>query len=148
MSASDRTSQRESTTSPNRYTLDEFDREFPDDAACLTWLVGHLYPDGITCPKCERITAHYRVKGRPCYACEYCGHHEYPMTGTIFERSSTSLRIWFRGFLLLSQTNCGIAAKHLERELGVTDKTARRMFNKICSALADDVDSSSEATSR
>ena len=32
---------------------------------------------------------------------------------------------------LITSTRCGISAKHLERELGVHDKTAWRMFNKI-----------------
>ena len=38
----------------------------------------------------------------------------------------------------MSQTRCGISAKQLERELGVTYKTAWRMFNKIRSLLEQD----------
>jgi transposase-like protein len=139
MSQSNRRNPRRAATSESRYSFYEFDRDFPDDAACLEWLVGHLYPGGITCPKCQKVTPHYRVKARACFACEHCGHHEYPMAGTIFENSSTSLRLWFHGFFLMSQTRCGISAKQLERELGVTYKTAWRMFNKIRSVLADDV---------
>jgi hypothetical protein len=141
VSISDRNHPRGSTASQIRYTIYDFDREFPDDTACLEWLVGHLYPSGVSCPKCERVTPHYRVASRPCYACQFCGHHEYPMKGTIFENSATSLRLWFYGFFLMSQTRCGISAKQLERELGVTYKTAWRMFNKIRSVLADYVDS-------
>ena len=40
----------------------------------------------------------------------------------------------------MSQTHCGISAKQLERELGVTYKTAWRMVNKIRSLLQDDND--------
>ena len=138
MSQSSRTLPKRGTASESRYSFYEFDRDFPDDAACLEWLVGHLYPDGIACPKCAKVTPHHRVKARPCYACQFCGHHEYPMRGTIFENSATSLRLWFHGFFLMSQTRCGISAKQLERELGVTYKTAWRMFHKIRSLLADD----------
>src|ERR1017187_944744 len=138
MSQSNRRNPRRAASSESRYSFYEFDRDFPDDAACLEWLVGHLYPGGITCPKCQKVTPHYRVKARPCFACEHCGHHEYPMAGTIFENSSTSLRLWFHGFFLMSQTRCGISAKQLERELGVTYKTAWRMFNKIRSVLTED----------
>jgi transposase len=140
MARSGRYNPRRSTASQSRYTFYEFDRDFPDDGACFEWLTRHLYPEGITCPKCQRVTSHYRVKGRTALACQNCGHHEYPLAGTIFQGSSTSLRLWFHGFYLMSQTRCGISAKQLERELGVTYKCAWRMFNKIRSVLADDVD--------
>ncbi len=113
----------------------EFMEQFPDDGACLEHLVGRLYPDGIYCPKCERVTKHHRETNRPSYACQYCGHHEHPLVGTIFENSATSLRLWFYAIYLMSSTRCGISAKQLERELGVTYKTAWRMFHKIRSLL-------------
>jgi len=113
----------------------EFMEHFPDDGACLEYLVGRLYPDGMYCPTCERVTKHHRETNRPSYACQYCGHHEHPLVGTIFENSATSLRLWFYGIYLMSSTRCGISAKQLERELGVTYKTAWRMFHKIRSLL-------------
>ncbi len=113
----------------------EFNQEFPDDAACLEWLKNRLYPDGIFCPKCEKITKHHRVKNRPSYSCQFCGHHEHPMRGTIFQDSATSLKLWFHGIFLMASTRCGISAKQLERELGVTYKCAWRMFNRIRSML-------------
>jgi transposase len=48
--------------------------------------------------------------------------------------------LWFYAVFLMAQTRCGISAKQLERELGVTYKTAWRMFNKIRSMLQDDGD--------
>ncbi len=118
----------------------EFNAEFPDDATCLDWLVGHRYPDGIYCPKCERITKHHRVKSRPAYSCQFCGHYEYPMRGTIFQDSSTSLRLWFHAMYLMASTRCGISAKQLEREVGVSYPTALRMFRQIRSMLGQDPD--------
>ena len=113
----------------------EFDREFPNDAACLEWLKNRLYPDGIFCPKCQKITKHHRVANRPSYSCQFCGHHEHPMRGTIFQDSATSLKLWFHAIFLMASTRCGISAKQLERELGVTYKCAWRMFNRIRSML-------------
>ncbi len=69
------------------------------------------------------------------YACRYCGHHEHPLVGTIFENSATSLKLWFYAMYLMASTRCGISAKQLELELGVTYKTAWRMFHKIRSLL-------------
>jgi transposase len=131
MSKVDRNNPKRSTASESRYTLFEFERDFPDDAACLAYLVAELYPDGIFCPKCDRVTKHHREKSRPSYSCQFCGHREHPMKGTIFQDSATSLRLWFYAIYLMASTRCGISAKQLERELGVTYKTAYRMFKQI-----------------
>jgi transposase-like protein len=138
MSKVDRNNPQRALSSESRYTLMDFDRDFPDDAACMAWLVGHLYPDGIFCPKCGKVTKHHRVAKRTSYACQFCGHQEYPLAGTIFQDSATSLKLWFHAFFLMAQTRCGISAKQLERELGVTYKTAWRMFRKIRSLLQDE----------
>jgi hypothetical protein len=60
------------------------------------------------------------------------------MKGTIFEKSTTSLHLWFYAIYLIASTRCGISAKQLERELGVTYKTAHRMFKKIRTELMND----------
>ena len=134
----DRNAPIRARSSESTTTLFEFEREFPDDATCLQWLVGYLYPDGIYCPKCERVTKHHRVKSRTCFECQFCGHQEYPMKGTIFEGSSTSLRLWFYAIYLMASTRCGISAKQLEREIGVSYPTAWRMFKQIRSMLGDE----------
>jgi len=118
----------------------EFERQFPDDAACLEWLVAKLYPNGIYCPTCERVTKHHRESQRPAYKCQYCGHHEHPMRGTIFQDSATSLKLWFYAMYLMATTRCGISAKQIEREIGCTYKTAWRMFKQIRSMLDEDGD--------
>jgi hypothetical protein len=47
------------------------------------------------------------------------------------EKSSTLLHLWFYAMYLMTSTRCGISAKQLERELGVTYKTAWRMAHLI-----------------
>ncbi len=124
--------------SDSTYTRDELRRDFPNDYVALDWLKNYLYPNGITCPKCKEVTKHHRVASRPSYSCDRCGHHVHPTAGTIFHKSSTSLALWFEAIYLMSSTRCGISAKHLERELGVTYKTAWRMFHQIRTLLAED----------
>jgi len=128
--------------SESTYSLMEFLADYPDDAVCLDFLWRKRFaPDGHTetCPKCQRERRFHRVKSRPSYSCDSCGWHLHPLKGTIFEKSSTSLRLWFYAIYLMTSTRCGVSAKHLERELGVTYKTAWRMFNKIRNVLmADD----------
>jgi transposase-like protein len=140
MSKSNRNNPIRSGASDGTFSMMEFERAFPDDAACLEWLKNWLYPDGIFCPKCQKITKHHRVAKRPVYACQNCGHHEHPMSGTIFQDSATSLKLWFHAIFLMASTRCGISAKQLERELGVTYKCAWRMFKQIRSMLDEDGD--------
>jgi transposase len=138
MGKTNRNAPRNAKSSEATTTLLDFERRFPDDAACLDVLVGMLYPDGIYCPKCEKVTKHHRVRSRTCFECQFCGHQEYPMKGTIFEGSSTSLRYWFYAMYLMASTRCGISAKQLEREIGVSYPTAWRMFNRIRSLLSQE----------
>jgi transposase len=137
MSKVNRNDPKRSKSSDSKTALMEFEEMFPNDAACLEYLVKALYPNGIHCPKCQKVTKHYRDTGRPSYTCEFCGHHVHPMAGTIFQDSATSLKLWFYAIYLMSSTRCGISAKQLERELGVTYKTAWRMFNRIRSLMSN-----------
>src|SRR5438309_5578260 len=137
MSKVNRNDPKRSSASESRTSLMEFEQQFPNDPACLDYLVRTLYPNGIFCPKCRKITKRYRDDKRPSYSCEFCGHHEHPTVGTIFQDSATSLKLWFYAMYLMASTRCGISAKQLERELGVTYKTAWRMFNKIRSLASD-----------
>lgn len=128
---------------PDRYSVADFLSEFPTDEACFDWLWRRLHSsDGemAYCPKCERDRRFHRVKARQSYSCDSCGHHIHPTAGTIFEKSTTPLRLWFHAIFLLSQTRCGISAKQLQRELGVTYKTAWRMHNRIRRMLGDEGD--------
>jgi transposase len=140
----DRKNPVRSKSSDSQYSLMELMREFPDDDACLDWLWQERYsPDGkhADCPKCKREHVpfkHYRTKQRrQTWTCTKCGHHVQPTAGTIFEGSSTSLHLWFFAIHLMTSTRCGVSAKQLERELGVTYKTAWRMLNLIRNQLME-----------
>src|SRR6202050_844139 len=118
-----------------QYTKRDFDRQFPNDAVCLEWLKNYLFPDGIFCKNCEQVTKHHRVVKRKSFSCDHCGNHIHPTADTIFHKSSTPLTTWFYAIYLMSSTRCGISAKQIERETGVTYKTAWRMFKQIRSML-------------
>jgi transposase len=123
-----------------RFTVQQFNDKFPDDDACLEHLKEKRMPGGVThCLKCQQERKHHRVTGRPAYACDYCGSMISPMAGTIFEKSSTPLRLWFYAMYLMGSTRCGISAKQIQRETGVTYKTAWRMFRQIRTLLSEDV---------
>ena len=118
-------------------TLSRFLELFPSSDACLDYLKERFHPDGASCPKCEKKTKFHRLKSRPAYSCQYCGHQVYPTSGTIFERSTTSLQLWFWAIYLVSSTRGKIPAKQLQREIGVTYKTAWRMLREIRALLGE-----------
>jgi len=98
------------------------------------------WPDGRTeCVKCGVERKHYRVTGRTAFACEKCGNHIYPLAGTIFEKSSTSLVTWFYVIYQMGATRCGVSAKQIQRETGVTYKCAWRMCKQVRSLMSEDI---------
>jgi transposase-like protein len=121
-----------------KYSTRDFEMDFPNDDACLDWLLKARYPHGVKCEKCGKVTNHYRIKGRPCYSCEICGSHVYPMAGTIFEDTKFNhLKLWFKAVDYMAVTRCGISSRQLSRDLGVTVKTGYRMWKQIRSILSD-----------
>ncbi len=133
-------------SSESQYSVMEFMREFPDDEACLNHLWRSRYsPDGehAHCPRCDRERTFKRYKGarqRQVWKCTSCTQELSPTAGTIFHKSSTSLHLWFYAMWIMTSTRCGVSAKQLERELGVTYKTAWRMFNLIRNKLMNQDD--------
>src|SRR5918912_254396 len=118
MPSVDRNNPTRAESSDSDYSLIEFMRQYPDDAACLDRLWRDKYaPDGhhAHCPKCKRERKLHRTKTRASYTCDTCGLHLHPMKGTIFEKSTTSLQLWFYAMYLMASTRCGISAKQVER---------------------------------
>src|SRR2546426_12109650 len=142
----DRRNPIRAASSESTCNLVEFFREFPDDETCLAHIWRERFsPDGehAHCPRCEaeRVFKRYETaQRRPAWFCRTCGFRIHPLKGTIFEGSATSLHLWFYAIYLITSTRCGISAKHLERQLGLTYKTAWRMFNRIRNQLMDERD--------
>ena len=117
-------------------TVHDFLKRFPDDKACLEHLMTVRYGHRMLCPKCTREATFYKRAKRPAYSCEFCGHDINPMAGTLFERSHTPLHKWFYAMYLFTTTRHGVPARELQRQLGVTLKTAWRMGHEIRKYMA------------
>ena len=113
------------------FTIQDFFKRFPTDDACLDHLMHIRYGDSAECPKCGKVSKFARIKKLPAYSCPHCGHHIHPMAGTPFERSRTPLQKWFYAMYLFTTTRNGVAAKELQRQLGVTYKCAWRIGHEI-----------------
>lgn len=119
------------------FSFNQLRKNYGTHEQCLEAIKHLRFPDPLICDKCKTIQKFYRVKGRTAYACNNCGHHIFPLAGTIFEKTSTPLDLWFYAMFLITKTGAGISAKQLERELGVTYKTAWRMFKQIRMLMTD-----------
>lgn len=111
-------------------TIKEFNKRFPDDATCLAVLFAQEFPHP-KCQHCGKVGQFSQNTKRACFSCSCGQSHIYPKKGTIFHKSSTSLHDWFFAIFLMSTSKNGVAARELQRHIGVTLKTAWRMQCQI-----------------
>jgi transposase len=114
-----------------KYTIKELRADFPNDDVCLDYIFSHKYPE---------VKGYHRVSGRKCYAHQSTGHQIHPLAGTIFEKSSTTLTLWFHAIFLFASSKNGVSAKELQRQLGVTYKCAWRIAHQIRSLMEQGTD--------
>jgi len=120
-----------------RYTAADFNAEFKNDDICLEYIKEQRWRAAVLdCLKCGSRWKHHRVTGRTAYACGHCGNQIYPLAGTIFAKSRMPLKKWFYAIYLMGSTDCTITAKQLQREIGVTYKTAWRLSRSIRQLMA------------
>lgn len=117
-------------------TLRQFLDQFPTEELCLDHIMRQRFGIEHECGSCARLAKFYRVKARRSYACEWCGYQVFPTAGTPFDRTRTPLRDWFFVMFMFTSSRNGVAAKKVERELGVTYKTAWRMCHQIRAYMA------------
>jgi len=120
------------SNSVQKFTITDFIKRYPTDDACLDELFKLKYSNADGCTSCGVAGAKfYRVRKRKCYECGECGHQVYPLAGTVMEKTNTKLSLWFFAIYLFASSKNGVSAKELQRQLGVTYKTAWRMGHLI-----------------
>ncbi len=125
---------------PSKYTINDFNARFPDDNSCLEEIFKYRYGNLLSCPGCGVNSKFYRITTKKVYSCGECGHQISPLANTIFHKSETTLCKWFYAIYLFSVAKNGVSGKELERQLGVTYKTAWRMAKQIRKLFSDDND--------
>jgi transposase-like protein len=122
-----------------KFTIKQFHNKYTDDNACLDEIFNNRYGDLKKCPECDNKFSYHKIYDRKCYACAYCSNQIHPLAGTIFHKSSTNLKNWFFAIFLFSVSKNGVSAKELERQLGVTYKTAWRIAKQIRKLCAEQI---------
>lgn len=111
----------------------------PDAETARLYLESRLWPNGVTCPTCagrERIT---NRKG-DFYRCNRCETTFTVRTGTIFERSHVPLHKWVYAMYLVVTARKGISSMQFAKEIGVTQKTAWFMLQRLREACSGKMD--------
>src|SRR5713101_6932815 len=111
-------------------------RYFSDPQACLEFLVALRWPRGVKCPQCgsKKVTFLENAKLWKCRN----AHPKQKFSvkvGTIFEDSPIGLDKWFPAMWLAANCKNGISSYELHRCLGVTQKTAWFMLQRIRLAM-------------
>ena len=93
---------------PFPHSLPEFQRLFPDDAACAAYLEQARWGDGFACPHCGTP---FHFENRPgVLRCRKCRQNTGLTVGTVMERSHTPLNVWFWAAYLVATD-----ARHVRR---------------------------------
>lgn len=109
---------------------------FPDQESARAYLESRLWPNGVKCPCCglpDRITA--RKDGY--YRCNQCKEDFTVRTGTIFERSHVPLHKWIYAMYLLVTSRKGISSMQLSKEIGITQKSAWFVLQRLREACGN-----------
>jgi predicted RNA-binding Zn-ribbon protein involved in translation (DUF1610 family) len=101
-------------------SLREFQRWFPDEAACAEHLASARWPDGFRCPACAKAKA-WRLSRRRLltFVCAGCAKETSVTAGTIMHRSHLPLSIWFYAAYPMATHSNGMPALQLQSELGL-----------------------------
>lgn len=120
------------TDLPFPNSLPEFQRLFPDDAACARYLEQIRWRDGFVCA-CGHAADPARITTRPhVLRCRKCRKETRLTAGTVMQDSHTALSTWFWGAYLLSSMTPGMSAVQFQRQLGLGRyETAFQMLHKL-----------------
>jgi predicted RNA-binding Zn-ribbon protein involved in translation (DUF1610 family) len=99
-------------------SLPEFQRLFPDDTACATYLEKARWGEGFACPNCGVVGEPFRIATRPgVLTCRACRRQTGLTVGTVMERSHTPLSVWFWAAYLVASQTPGMSAVQFQRQL-------------------------------
>ena len=115
---------------------------FPTEESAREWFEGHVWPEERHCPHCgstNTVENRGRSEARP-YRCRDCRQHFSARLGTVMEESRLPYRKWVLAIYLHMTSLKGVSSMKLHRDIGVTQKTAWFMLQRIRKAFRRDDD--------
>lgn len=119
-------------------TLQEAIVYFSDPQRAFDYAKSLRWPNGkVTCPRCGK-GKHSFIKTRRIWFCYECQKQFTLKVGTIFEDSALGLDKWMTAFWMLVNCKNGVSSMEIHRALGITQKSAWFMLQRLRLALQDD----------
>ena len=118
----------------------EFLKQFPDETAARVYLEARRWKGKPVCPHCNKADRVQVRKVVGYFRCLACKEDFTVRTGTIFERSHIPLDKWLYAMYLISTARKGISSLQLSKEIGITQKSAWFMLQRIREACGNDPD--------
>jgi transposase-like protein len=119
-------------------TLQEAIVYFSDPDRAFEYAKRFRWPDGnVVCPRCGKAK-HSFLKTRRLWFCYVCQKQFSLKLGTVFEDSALGLDKWMTGFWMLVNCKNGVSSMEIHRALGITQKAAWFMLQRLRLALRDD----------
>lgn len=118
----------------------EFLKKFPNQKSARTYLEQRRWKNGTICPCCGSVERIQTRKVEGYYRCLSCKSDFTVRTGTIFERSHVALDKWLYTMYLMATSRKGISSLQLSKEIGVTQKTAWFMLQRLREACGNGTD--------
>jgi len=114
-------------------SLPQFQKLFPDDAACATYLERIRWENGFVCPGCGEAGEPFRFAARPgVLRCRKCRRDAALTANTVMERTHTPLNVWFWAAYLVASHTAGMSATQFQRQLGLKRyETAFQILHKL-----------------
>ena len=118
-------------------TLLELARMFPGEESAKQWFENILWPNGSRyCPECASVNTYECKHAKMPYRCRDCGKYFSVKTGSVMAGSPIPLLKWLYAIYLDTTSLKGVSSMKLHRDLGVTQKTAWFMQQRIREAFA------------
>jgi transposase-like protein len=123
----------------SRSTISTFElfEMFPSAESARVYFEAKRWPNGPVCPACGEAERIYH-KGDGLYRCNADLSVFSVRTGTIFEKSKVPLHKWLYAMYLLVTARKGISSLQLAKQIGVTQKSAWFMLQRLREACGND----------
>ena len=117
-------------------TLADAIRYFSDEQVCIDTVALMRWPDGPHCPAClSPEPRQHWLKTQRRWQCRECGKQYSVKVNTIFEDSPIPLDKWLTAMWLLANCKNGVSSYEIHRSIGVTQKSAWFMLQRIRLAM-------------
>jgi len=117
---------------PETISLYKFFQQFPNENAARLYFEQKLWNSNPICGHCGSVHISECKDHKPmAYRCKTCRKHFSVRTGTILEASKLPLHKWLMAIYMMTTARKGIPSTQMARELGITQKSAWFLAQRI-----------------